>query len=113
MKIMTICSRHHLRHLGSVAEKIDEKAQYVKNKGFDDDFYRQLIINFLEKFEKASKDDIRNLLMDKLPDAMGVEQKENKIRNLLYGMHTKKLIERDGPNTKTAKWQLPSSKTRF
>ena len=94
----------------SVAETIDEKAQYVKNKGFDDDFYRKLIVNYLKKFGKASKEDIRKLLMDKLPDAMGSMQKENKIRNLLYGMRTKGLIERDGPNTKTAKWQLPSSK---
>ncbi len=93
----------------TVAETIDEKAQYVKNKGFDDAYYRNLILNYLEKFGKASKEDIRKLLLDKLPDAMGTEQKENKIRNLLYGMRTKGLIERDGPNTKTAKWQLPSS----
>lgn len=93
----------------SVAETIDEKAQYVKNKGFDDGYYRNLILNYLEKFGKASKEDIRKLLLDKLPDAMGSEQKENKIRNLLYSMRTKGLIERDGPNTKTAKWQLPSS----
>lgn len=93
----------------SVAETIDEKAQYVKNKGFDDVYYRNLILNYLEKFGKASKEDIRKLLLDKLPDAMGSEQKENKIRNLLYSMRTKGLIERDGPNTKTAKWQLPSS----
>jgi len=94
----------------SVAETIDEKAQYVKNKGFDDNFYRELVINYLKQFKKASKGDIRKLLIDKLPDAMGTEQKENKIRNLLYGMRTKGLIERDGPNTKAAKWQLPSSK---
>jgi len=93
----------------SVAETIDEKAQYVKNKGFDDKFYKELIINYLKQFGSASKDDIRKLLLDKLPDAMGEEQKENKIRNLLYGMHKKNLIERDGPNTKTAKWKLPSS----
>jgi ATP-dependent DNA helicase RecG len=25
-----------------VVEIIDEKAQYIKNKGFDDDFYKQI-----------------------------------------------------------------------
>lgn len=95
----------------SVVETVDEKAQYVKNKGFDDDFYHKLIVNCLKKFGKASKEDIRKLLMDKLPDAMGSIQKENRIRDLLYGMRTKgRLIGRDGPTTKTVKWQLPSSK---
>ena len=90
----------------TVAESINEKAQYVKNKGFDESYYQNLVIGYLGKFKKASKDDIRLLLFDKLPDAMGEKQKENKVRNILYSMRVAGLIERDGTNTRTSKWQL-------
>ncbi|HOO25651.1 MAG TPA: ATP-binding protein [Clostridiales bacterium] len=109
----------HLRKLGVIegkmpniyisakmAESIDEKAQYVRNKGFDDAYYKKLIIEYLEKFGKASKDDIRVLIVDKFPEAMGKEQKENKLRNLLYSMRVKGIIEKDGSGIKSSKWKL-------
>ena len=55
-------------------------------------FYKELIINYLKQFDSASKDDIRKLLIDKLPDAMGEDQKENKIRNLLYPIQVKEIL---------------------
>lgn len=109
----------HLRKLGviegkmpnvyisaKIAESIDEKAQYVKNKGFNEEYYRNLVIEYLKQFKKASRDEIRQLLMSKLPDVLDNKQKENKIRNLLYSMGKKGTIERDGPNQVTSKWQL-------
>ncbi|MEE0913478.1 MAG: ATP-binding protein [Ruminococcus sp.] len=93
-----------------IAESIDEKAKYVKNKAFNEEYYRKLIIEYLKKFKKASKGDIRDLLLDKLPDVLDDKQKENKIRNILYSMGKKGIIERDSPNTKTSKWQLSTKK---
>lgn len=92
-----------------IAESIDEKAQYVKNKAFDDKYYRNLIVEYLNNFGKATKDDIRQLLIDKLPDVLNENQKENKIRNLLYSMRVNGVIERDGNNNKTSKWQLSNN----
>lgn len=92
-----------------IAESIDEKAQYVKNKAFDDKYYRNLIVEYLNNFGKATKDDIRQLLIDKLPDVLNENQKENKIRNLLYSMRVNGIIERDGNNNKTSKWQLSNN----
>lgn len=92
-----------------IAEKLNEKAQYVKNKAFDEEYYRKLIIQYLSQFDKASKDDIRKLLIDKLPDILSENQKENKVRNILYSMGKKNIIERDSLNTKTSKWQLKKS----
>jgi ATP-dependent DNA helicase RecG len=37
----------------TVAESLDQKAQYIKNKGFDDAYYKQLIIDYLKKWEKG------------------------------------------------------------
>lgn len=90
-----------------VAESIDKKAQYVKNKAFDDEYYRMLILQYLSQFGKASKKEIRALVKDKLPDVLDDKQKENKLRNLLYDMSKKGLIVRDSDNFKNSKWQLP------
>lgn len=110
----------HLRRLGviegkapniyvsaRVAESIDKKAQYVKNKAFDDEYYRMLILQYLSQFGKASKKEIRDLVKDKLPDVLDDKQKENKLRNLLYDMSKKGLIVRDSDNFKDSRWQLP------
>ena len=92
-----------------VAESINQKAQYVKNKAFDDSYYKKLIIEYLTKFKKASKDDIRQLIKDKLPDVLTEQQKENKIRNLLYSMNKSGLIERDSDNYRQSNWQLANN----
>lgn len=81
----------------------------MKNKAFDDKYYRNLIVEYLNNFGKATKDDIRQLLIDKLPDVLNENQKENKIRNLLYSMRVNGIIERDGNNNKTSKWQLSNN----
>lgn len=89
-----------------IAESINERAQYVKNKAFDDRYYKHLIIQYLIDFQKASKEDIRKLIFDKLPDVLNEQQKENKIKNIVYSMGKKGIIEREGINKRTAKWKL-------
>ena len=65
-----------------------------------------LIVNYLKQFGSASKEDIRCLLLGKLPDSMDEKQKEDKIRNMLHSMHKKGVIGRDGPNRRLSKWIL-------
>jgi len=90
----------------AIAEGKDEKAQYIKNKGLDDAFYRQLIIDYIKQFGKASKADIKKLLFDKLPDVLSVEQKESKIKNILTSMRKKDIIQSDTDNPRTSNWIL-------
>jgi len=40
------------------------------NKGFDDKYYKDLIVEYLRQYKKAKKKDIRELLWDKLSDAL-------------------------------------------
>lgn len=89
-----------------VAKSIDESANYIKNKGFDDKYYKDLIVEYLKKYERAKKKDIRDLLWDKLPNAMNDTQKENKIRNLLSAMKKKEIIEPDSSNQQKSYWVL-------
>lgn len=88
----------------SVAKIIDEQAQYIKNKGFDDEYYKDMIIDYIKKFGKANKKDIRELLYDKLPNVLEGVQKENKIRNLLTSLKNKSIIDKDSDNQQKSNW---------
>ena len=89
-----------------VAQSIQEEAQYIKNKAFDDQYYRDMIIDYIEKFGKAKKGDIRKLLWDKLPAVLSDKQKERKILTLLTSLKNSKRIEPDSPNKQRSSWVL-------
>ena len=90
-----------------IAEITDEKAKYVKNKGLDDSYYKQLIIEFLKKSKGATKKEIAELLINKLPDVLTEKQKSAKIKNLLYAMKYKDLtLDTYGENARNVKWVL-------
>lgn len=89
-----------------VSQTIDEEAQYIKNKGFDDQYYRDMIIDYLEKFGKAQKKDFRKLLWDKFPEILTDGQKERKILTLLTYLKKKGKIETDSSNQQTSNWVL-------
>ena len=69
------------------------KSTYVKNKSFDDDYFRRLIVQYIEKFGAASRKEIDVLLMDKLSDVLSEQQKKNKIKNLLYSLNKQIIIK--------------------
>lgn len=89
-----------------VAESMDKKEQYVKNKGFDEEAYQKWIISYLETYKTATKQDILKLLSDKLPDSLDDKQKENKVRNILKKMKTNGTIELNNKNKRLGNWVL-------
>lgn len=68
------------------SKHIGLKASYIKNKSFDDSYYKKLIIDYLEKFKSASRKEVEELLMDKLPEVLDETQKYNKVTNLLASL---------------------------
>lgn len=94
-----------------VAKEIDERAQYIKNKGFDDEYYKKLIIDYLKKWGKGKKKDFVKLLFNKLPDVMDEKQKEYKVRNLLSSMKAAGIIDTDSDNNRIANWVLVKEKS--
>ena len=90
----------------SAAQSIDKSAAYIKNKGFDDKYYKDLIIEYLKQYGKAKKRDIRELLWDKLPDVLSDVQKENKIRNILTMLKKQGIIDKDSENQQKSNWIL-------
>jgi ATP-dependent DNA helicase RecG len=93
-----------------IAEATGQKADYIKNRGLDDQHYKTLILDYLKKFKSAKRSDITTLLLDKLPDVLDEKQKHNKIRNILYAMSKKdKTIVISGTSQK-GNWVLGNSK---
>jgi CRISPR-associated endonuclease Csn1 len=89
-----------------IAEATNKKAEYIKNRGFKDDHYKKLVIDFITQYKMASKEDIDKLLYDILPDVLSDVKKKNKIRNLLYAMRSKdETIKNEGSRTKP-QWVL-------
>lgn len=89
-----------------VAETIDEKGQYIKNKGFEDEAYKQWIINYLKTYKKGKKKDFIDLLDDKLPDTLSVSQKQSRVKYLLQTLKVEGIITTDSPNKRLANWIL-------
>lgn len=82
-----------------IAEKTDQRADYIKNRGFKDQHYKNMILELIEKYGSASKLDIDKLILDILPAVLDNNQKVNKIRNILYAMSKRdKIIVNQGTN---------------
>ncbi|MCM1127035.1 MAG: hypothetical protein NC429_11245, partial [Lachnospiraceae bacterium] len=90
----------------SAAKSIDESTTYIKNKGFDDKYYKDLIVEYLKQYKKAKKKDIRELLWDKLPDVLSDAQKEHKVSNLLAALKKNNVIDTDSSNQQRSYWVL-------
>ena len=90
----------------AMAESMGQKAQYVKNKGFSDEMYKQWIIQYLKTYGEGSKQDFVALLADRLPDTMDSKQTEAKVKNLLSSLRYAERITTNSPNKRLAKWIL-------
>jgi ATP-dependent DNA helicase RecG len=87
-----------------IAERTEQKADYIKIRGFKDDHYKDMILEYLDKYGSASKEDIDNLILDILPQVLEQKQKENKVRNLIYAMSKRdKTIVNQGTK-RSPKW---------
>ncbi len=89
----------------SVAKVAASKADYIKTRTQDDTFYAKLITDYLNKFDKASRKDINQLLWGKLSDALDDEQKDNKIANLLTNLRRAGRIRNTG-SRKSPQWEI-------
>lgn len=98
-------------HISSgVAAITGERASYIKQRGFKDEHYKKMILEYLNKYDEASKKDINDLIFDILPSVLTQKMKENKIKNIVYAMSKKdNTIENKGTN-RHPKWVISLSK---
>ena len=88
-----------------VAQKTGQKANYTKNKGFDKQYYLDLIIKAIKEHKEVTRKDIDELLWNKLPDWMEEKQKKNKVGNLIRELRNNNKIQNSG-TLKDSKWVL-------
>ena len=77
------------------SKHIGLKASYIKNKSFEDAYYKKLILDYIKTFEKASRKDIEDLLGNKLPDVLSDRQKYDKVTNLLASLRRNRQLRVD------------------
>jgi ATP-dependent DNA helicase RecG len=102
----------HLKHEGliegrkprfhvsaQVAAATFKKAEYIRNRSFDDRHFQDMIIQLIKKFGSARRHDIDILIASKLSDTLSSTQKRAKIGNLLSGLRAKGKIYNSGSRT--------------
>ncbi len=92
-----------------VANVTGEKAKYIRQRGFKDNHYKTLIIEFITKYGKATKKDIDNLIIDILPDVLDNNQKKNKVRNIVYAMSKREKTIINHGTHRSPEWVLSTS----
>ena len=61
-------------------------ADYVKNKSFDDEYFKKLILEYIKKQGKTSRKAIDKLILPKLSAVLTEEQKKRKVTNFLSAL---------------------------
>lgn len=81
---------------GSVAKVTGQKARHIRERGFDKQYYLDLILALLREHGPVSRSEIDQLLLDKLPEVLTHAQRKHKIHNLLRELVRKQLIRNVG-----------------
>lgn len=93
---------------GKIAAATGGQAQHIRKRGFDNRYYRDLLLELIREHGPIGPEVITELFMDKLPESMTVTQKRDKVRNLTFELaHRRKLIENVGASRGAgARWKL-------
>lgn len=93
-------------HVSSiVAAATDAMAAYVRPRAQSDEFYAKLVTDYLAGTGGATRQEINDLLWDKLSDALNDRQKRDKIKNLLSKMRGNGQIRNAG-SQQQPRWEL-------
>lgn len=89
-----------------LADNTQKKVAYLKNKAFDDTHYKNMILKYIKTYKQAKRAELDVLLIDKLPDILTAEQKQNKITNLIQALKKQKKIKKVNNSNRGAIWAL-------
>lgn len=88
-----------------IAKIIESSVNYMENKGLDNTYYKDYILDYLNNFDGSSRQDINNLIYSKLPTGLTEEEKDKRVKYLLTDLRRKSLIVNKGSLTKP-KWYI-------
>ena len=93
----------------SIAKATGKMGEYIKNRSFGDRYFKDMILEFIKKNGQITKDEIDNLLLDKLPAVLDKQQQKNKIRNLIYALSKKEQSIENQGTIRYPIWKLTST----
>ena len=96
----------HLFVAAKIAQATESKVDYTKHKAFDKQYYKDLILRFLEQHGEAKPEDFQRLLADKLSDLLTEKQKKAKVRNLIQEMAREGILRNLGGRGLLARWHF-------
>jgi ATP-dependent DNA helicase RecG len=78
----------------AIASVTGQKAKHISDRGFDNAYYRDLIVKIVSEHQPVSREDIDRLLLGKLPEILSLDQKLTKIHNLLTSLSGKYIVNK-------------------
>ena len=85
-----------------IAKATGKISEHILERGFDNRYYRDLILELIREHGPVSRKDIDKVLLEKLPDRLNLEQKRNKVHNLLQDLRLAAKIVNQGTRNRPA-----------
>lgn len=82
-----------------IAKITGKKEEYIENKGLDNTYYKDYVLTYIEKFGKASREEINNLIYPKLPSKMSEKSKNNRVRYIISLLKKENKIKNIGSDS--------------
>jgi ATP-dependent DNA helicase RecG len=86
----------------AIAKATGGTARHIKQRGFDKQYYLDLILQMVRTHGPVGRADLDDLLFEKLPDVLTSEQKRVKVQNLIQELRVAGKIANRGPKGKPA-----------
>ena len=83
-----------------------DRVKYIRNRAFDDAYYKDLVMKFLARYGQANRREIDEVLLDKLSEVLSEPQKRTKVRNLIYAMSRRDQTIKNTGSNKAPCWVL-------
>lgn len=83
-----------------IAKITNKEKDYIDSKGLDNAYYKDYILTYIEKFGKATREDINKLIYPKLSTNMSEKNKNNRVRYIISQLKKENKIENVGSLTK-------------
>jgi len=97
--------RPNIHVAAEVAAATDTQTDYIRHRAFDDSYYCDLILKYLQKFDRGCRSDFERLLDGKFSDLLTEKQQRKKVQNLLQKLRRQGKIESYG-QTRSTEWRL-------
>ena len=97
--------RPHLRVAWHIAASTDDQVDYIHRKAFDDEYYRDIILEYSKVFGSAPRAKLQQLVEEKRSKSLTPKQKYTKVTPLLRTLSESGKVMAHGA-TKAAIWKL-------